>query len=90
MPGTRHTYAQNVLVLWSPFKDYVDDQGQVLRRNQFQRLSVASPNRVYGRPAAQVLDNLGLARRSRTSWSNATTSRSRANSSRPAAPTWGS
>lgn len=62
VPGTRHTYAQNVLVLWSPFKDYVDDQGQVLRRNQFQRLSVASPNRVYGRPAAQVLDNLGLAK----------------------------
>ncbi|CFN67826.1 molybdate-binding periplasmic protein [Bordetella pertussis] len=24
----------------------------MLRRNQFQRLSVASPNRVYGRPAA--------------------------------------
>lgn len=46
VPGTRHTYAQNVT--W------------------------ASP------------------RRSRTSWSNATTSRSRANSSRPAAPTWGS
>lgn len=62
VPGTRYTYATNVLVLWSPLEGYVDVHGHVLTRNQFQHLSVASPSLVYGRPAAQVLDKLGIAK----------------------------
>jgi len=61
VPGTRYTYATSPLVLWSPREGYVDDRGDVLVRNEFHRLSVASPSLVYGRPAAQVLDKLGVA-----------------------------
>ncbi|KGD90149.1 molybdate ABC transporter substrate-binding protein [Achromobacter sp. RTa] len=60
--GTRFTYATNSLVLWSPEEGYVDPQGQVLTRKKFDRLSVVSPALVYGQPAKQVLDNLGIAR----------------------------
>ncbi|MCW0205937.1 Molybdate-binding periplasmic protein [Achromobacter veterisilvae] len=59
--GTRYTYATNSLVLWSPQEGYVDPQGQVLTRKKFDRLSIVSPALVYGRPAKQVLDNLGIA-----------------------------
>jgi len=58
--GTRYVYAVSPLVLWSPHEGYVDSKGAVLIRNEFQRLSVASPSLVYGRPAAQVLDKLGI------------------------------
>ncbi|GAB1578323.1 molybdate ABC transporter substrate-binding protein [Bordetella petrii] len=61
VPGTRYTYATRVLVLWSPQEGYVDPQGDVLKRNRFQSLSITSPSLVpYGRPAMQVLDRLGL------------------------------
>jgi len=61
VPGTRYTYAMRVLALWSPREGYVDPQGEVLKDNQFKRLSVASPDLLpYGRPAMQVLDRLGL------------------------------
>jgi len=59
--GTRYTYATNSLVLWSPQEGYVDSQGHILTRNKFDRLSVVSPDLVYGQPAKQVLDNLGIA-----------------------------
>ncbi|MBO1110868.1 molybdate ABC transporter substrate-binding protein [Bordetella petrii] len=61
VPGTRYTYATRVLALWSPREGYVDAQGEVLKDNQFQRLSITSPDLLpYGRPAMQVLDRLGL------------------------------
>ncbi|MCD0501885.1 molybdate ABC transporter substrate-binding protein [Bordetella petrii] len=61
VPGTRYTYATQVLALWSPHTGYVDGQGDILKENRFRRLSVASPDLVpYGRPAMQVLDRLGL------------------------------
>lgn len=60
VPGTSYTYAENPLVLWSPIEGYVDDSGGVLIGKQFDQLSIVSPNLVYGRPAQQVLDNLGL------------------------------
>lgn len=61
VPGTRYTYATQVLALWSPREGYVDPHGNVLKHNRFERLSVASPDLLpYGRPAMQVLDRLGL------------------------------
>lgn len=60
VPGTSYAYAENSLVLWSPIEGYIDDDGRVLTGAQFDRLSIASPNLVYGRPAQQVLNNLGL------------------------------
>ncbi|MBO9352716.1 molybdate ABC transporter substrate-binding protein [Bordetella petrii] len=61
VPGTRYTYATRVLALWSPREGYVDPNGAILKNNQFQRLSVTSPDLLpYGRPAMQVLDRLGL------------------------------
>lgn len=61
VPGSRFTYAQGQLVLWSAKAGYVDDQGAVLKANQFNKLAVANPkNAPYGAAAMQTLDKLGL------------------------------
>lgn len=61
VPGTRYTYATRVLALWSPLEGYVDPQGDILKKNRFQRLSITSPEvKPYGRSAMQVLERLGL------------------------------
>jgi molybdate transport system substrate-binding protein len=60
--GSRFTYAIGTLALWSAKNGYVDDQGQVLKNNGFQHLSIANPKAApYGLAATQVLDKLGLA-----------------------------
>ncbi|WP_207282944.1 molybdate ABC transporter substrate-binding protein [Pseudomonas sp. FW300-N2F2] len=59
--GSRFTYAVGTLALWSAKDGYVDNQGQVLKRNDFQHLSIANPKAApYGLAATQVLDKLGL------------------------------
>lgn len=59
--GSRFTYAVGTLALWSAKDGYVDSQGQVLKRNDFQHLSIANPKAApYGLAATQVLDKLGL------------------------------
>ncbi|MBO1536773.1 molybdate ABC transporter substrate-binding protein [Pseudomonas sp. OA65] len=59
--GSRFTYAVGTLALWSAKAGYVDNQGQVLKRNDFQHLSIANPKAApYGLAATQVLDKLGL------------------------------
>ena len=61
VPGTRFTYAIGALALWSAQEGYVDEQGLVLRDNQFQRLAVANPKTApYGLAAMQTLVKLGL------------------------------
>lgn len=61
VPGSRFTYAIGKLVLWSAQAGYVDDQGAVLKRNQFQHLAIANPKAApYGLAAMQTLDRLGL------------------------------
>lgn len=61
VPGTRFTYAIGALALWSAKAGYVDDQGLVLRANQFQRLAIANPKTApYGLAAMQTLTRLGL------------------------------
>ena len=59
--GSRFTYAVGTLALWSAKAGYVDNQGQVLKHNDFQHLSIANPKAApYGLAATQVLDKLGL------------------------------
>jgi molybdate transport system substrate-binding protein len=59
--GSRFTYAVGTLALWSAKEGYVDDKGEVLKKNQYQHLSIANPKAApYGLAATQVLDKLGL------------------------------
>lgn len=61
VPGSRFTYAIGKLALWSPRADYVDANGDVLRRNAFAHLAVAAPKLApYGAAAVETLDRLGL------------------------------
>ena len=59
--GSRFTYAVGTLALWSAKAGYVDDQGEVLKKNQYKHLSIANPKAApYGLAATQVLDKLQL------------------------------
>lgn len=59
--GSRFTYAIGTLALWSAKPGYVDDRGEVLKKNDFQHLSIANPKAApYGLAATQVLDKLKL------------------------------
>jgi len=59
--GSRVTYAIGRLVLWSRQPALVDDQGDVLRTNKFERLALADPKLApYGAAAVEVLNGLGL------------------------------
>ncbi|WP_459205404.1 molybdate ABC transporter substrate-binding protein [Pseudomonas sp. MLB6B] len=61
VPGSRFTYAIGTLALWSPKPGYVDDKGEVLRKNDFKHLSIANPKAApYGLAATQVLEQLKL------------------------------
>jgi len=62
VPGSRFTYAVGALALWSAKPGYVDDQGAVLKQNEFRHLAIANPKAApYGLAATQVLAKLGLA-----------------------------
>ena len=59
--GSRFTYARGKLVLWSPQKDLVDNEGRVLELGNFTYLAVANPKLApYGKAAQQVLQKRGL------------------------------
>lgn len=59
--GSRFTYATGTLALWSAKDGYVDDKGEVLKKNAYQHLSIANPKAApYGLAATQVLEKLGL------------------------------
>jgi len=61
LAGSRFTYAIGKLVLWSASAGYVDAQGEVLKRNAFNHLSIGNPKTApYGLAATQVLGKLGL------------------------------
>ncbi|MDV7211796.1 molybdate ABC transporter substrate-binding protein [Azotobacter beijerinckii] len=61
VPGSRFTYAIGKLVLWSAKPGYVDDKGEVLKKNAFKHLAIANPKTApYGLAATQVLAKLGL------------------------------
>ncbi|MDR3134882.1 MAG: molybdate ABC transporter substrate-binding protein [Deltaproteobacteria bacterium] len=55
-PGTRFTYAQGALVLWSATDGYVDAEGQVLKTGDYKHLAVANPELApYGAAAYELL-----------------------------------
>ncbi len=59
--GSRFTYAIGTLALWSAQEGYVDSKGEVLKKNEYQHLSIANPKAApYGLAATQVLEKLKL------------------------------
>ena len=59
--GSRFTYAIGKLVLWSAKPGYVDSKGEVLKKGDFARLSIANPKTApYGQAAMEALDKLKL------------------------------
>jgi len=59
--GTEFIYARGELALWSADKTYVDNKGEVLKRNQYAHLAIANPDTApYGLAAVQTLKKLGL------------------------------
>ena len=59
--GTRFTYATGRLALWSKQANMVDDKGEVLRGNSFNKLAIADPKLApYGAAAMEVIQHLGV------------------------------
>ncbi len=59
--GTRFTYAIGRLALWSKHANVVDDKGEVLRSNRFEKLAIADPKLApYGAAAMAVIQRLGV------------------------------
>ncbi len=62
--GSRFTYAQGKLVLWSANPALVDAQGQVLKTGDFRKIAIAQPKVApYGAAAMQAITQLGLSER---------------------------
>lgn len=61
LKGSRMTYAVGRLVLWSQQAGLVDDRGEVLRSERFNKLALADPKLApYGLAAIETLTQLGL------------------------------
>jgi molybdate transport system substrate-binding protein len=61
IPDSRYTYAIGKLVLWSSKPGLVDDKGDVLKKGDFQHLSIANPKMaVYGAAAVEAMKKLGV------------------------------
>lgn len=59
--GSRFTYATGKLVLWSSQEGYVDDKGDVLKKNAFSKIALAQPKLApYGLAAEETMKKLGL------------------------------
>jgi len=59
--GARFTYATGRLALWSKTPNLVDDKGEVLRSNRFEKLAIADPKLApYGVAAMEVIQHLGV------------------------------
>lgn len=58
--GKRFTYAIGALALWSAKEGFVDDKGEVLKKDSFKHLSIADPEKApYGAAAVETLKSLG-------------------------------
>ena len=67
--GSRFTYAEGKLVLWSRNPQLIDADGAALKSGQFDRLAIANPRLApYGAAALEVMQNLNLAHRTRSRW----------------------
>jgi molybdate transport system substrate-binding protein len=61
LAGTRFTYAQGRLVLWSRQAGLVDREGEILKAGHFQKLALANPKLApYGVAAMETLSSMGL------------------------------
>jgi molybdate transport system substrate-binding protein len=59
--GTRFTYAVGRLALWSKQPNFVDDKGDILRSNRFEKLAIADPKLApYGAAAMEVLQRMDV------------------------------
>lgn len=59
--GSRFTYATGKLVLWSAKPDYVDAKGEILKKNTFAHIALATPKLApYGLAAEESMKKLGL------------------------------
>ena len=69
VPGSRFTYAQGKLVLWSMHTNAVDRSGTALQQGNFSRLALANPRLApYGAAAVQTLQALNLVEATRDKW----------------------
>jgi molybdate transport system substrate-binding protein len=60
-PGSRFTYANGKLVLWSADAGKVNSNGEVLKSPSLRKVSYANPKLApYGAAAVEVMDALGL------------------------------
>jgi len=59
--GSSFTYAIGKLVLWSANSDFVDDKGAVLKKGNFEHISIANPKLApYGAAAVAAITTMGL------------------------------
>ncbi|WP_198263828.1 molybdate ABC transporter substrate-binding protein [sulfur-oxidizing endosymbiont of Gigantopelta aegis] len=59
--NSRFTYAIGKLALWSPQANYIDQQGEILKSQDFRFLAMANPKLApYGKAAKQLLIQLGV------------------------------
>ncbi|WP_242634414.1 molybdate ABC transporter substrate-binding protein [Marinobacter salicampi] len=61
LPGSRFTYAEGKLVLWSPVAGRFEEGEAWLMQQDFRRLAIANPKTApYGRAARDLLEQLGI------------------------------
>lgn len=61
VPGSRFTYAIGKLALWSAKPGYVDNKGEILKKQPFKHIAIASPKLApYGLAAQQTLEKMGM------------------------------
>lgn len=61
VPGSRFTYATGKLLLWSAKPDYVDAKGEILKKNTFAHIALATPKLApYGLAAEETMKKLGV------------------------------
>lgn len=61
VPGSRFTYATGKLLLWSAKPDYVDAKGEILKKNTFAHIALATPKLApYGLAAEEAMKKLGV------------------------------
>lgn len=66
---SRFTYAEGKLALWSHKPGFVDADGEVLKRGDYNKLAIANPKLApYGAAAVEVLQRLQLEEQSRPHW----------------------
>jgi molybdate transport system substrate-binding protein len=61
LAGSRFTYAIGRLVLWSTRENYVDANGDVLARGDFDHIAIANPKLApYGQAAVETMQRMGV------------------------------